>query len=74
MTQWIMEDEEYCLDLLDLYEEARKQVDQAIPRRGDNQAMWLSGQGYEFVRNWLEAHFLMDDLRDMVEERRQQRG
>jgi len=63
MSTWIMEDEENALELLELYEEARANVDQKIPRRGTLQADWLYSQGPEFLDKWLTEHNALIRLR-----------
>jgi hypothetical protein len=59
MATWIMEDEEPLLELFEAYEEARNQVDEKVPRRGDNQAKWLVSRDIEFRINWFKAHDML---------------
>lgn len=57
MTDWLMDDEAEYLELLELYEEAREDVDRRYPRRKDAQTKMI----YKFgLGRWLDAHLFME--------------
>lgn len=69
MSEWLMEDELEPQELLELYDEARAQVDKKYPRRNDIQTKWLydnARRNLEFLVNWFEQHdFALELRRDL---------
>ena len=62
-TEWLMDDEEQYLELLELYEEARDDVDRKYPRVGDTQTKMI----YRFgLYRWLDNHLFMEALNKAV--------
>lgn len=64
MATWIMEDEEEDLEVLELFKEARRQIDDDVPR-GDRQAEWLLSRIQSDTRQaqrWFVAHRIMFEL------------
>lgn len=55
-TEWFMDDEEEYLELLELYEEARDDVDRKYPRVGDSQTLMIPKFG---IVRWIHGHLFM---------------
>lgn len=62
-TEWLMDDEEQYLDLLELYEEARADVDRKYPRVGDRQTRMIYVFG---LRRWIDNNLFMETLAKQV--------
>lgn len=62
MTDWLIEDEDERLEMIELYREAREQIDRAVPR-GYQQVNWIwRKRDHAWIDRWLAAHVFWQGL------------